>query len=149
MTRRAAVCHVAAAAVGLCVFAFLWLLLDRGPVLILQQNDSYVLPDPAPQGHRISIVWSAIERRNCDGVVIPRVVDSSGRVFEYARQPAIYHDLMQPGKRSFTKTLRLPLGMAPGPARYEPIVLRWCNPIQQLVWPLRDPPLVIAFTVAN
>lgn len=145
---RKYLCHAIAAPIGILITVFFVQLLDRHPVVVLDAEKSYVSPTPASPGQTVSITWSAVEKRNCDGIAIPRVIDSSGRVFEYAYGPTVYHDLLTPGARSFTKPLTLPLGMAPGRARYEAVVQRWCNWPQRVFWPMVDSPFPIYFEVA-
>lgn len=146
--RRAYLCHAIAAPIGLLITVFFVQLLDRHPVVLLDPTKSYITPTQASSGQAVTITWSAIEKRNCDGVVVPRVIDNAGRVFEYAHIPTVYHDLLIPGARSFSKSLVLPLGMAPGKARYEAVVIRWCNWAQRLIWPMVDSPFPIYFEAA-
>jgi hypothetical protein len=146
--RRNFVCHAAAVVTAFGVTYFLFQLFDRNPVVELDAAKSYITPNPAVPGGNVNIVWSAVEKRNCAGRVIPRVIDSAGRVFEYAYTPTVYHDLMRRDVRSFSKAFTLPIGMAPGRAQYAPIVTRWCNPVQQYIWPMQEAPFPIWFDVA-
>ena len=145
---RSVICHSLAAAISLSFAVFLGMLFDRRPVVDLDATKSFISPAPARPGERIFITWSAVAHRNCAGYTIPRVVESTGRVFEYARTPTVYQDLMAPLARSFTKELILPAIMTSGPARYEAIVIRWCNPVQQYIWPMIDRPFPIYFEIA-
>lgn len=147
LTHREILCHCAAATVGVLIAIFVGLLLDRNTVVMLDVSKSSISPNPAPSGGTIQITWSAVAKRNCAGIVIPRVIDSTGRIYEYARTPTVYQDIMRPGERSFTKTLVLPSGMTPGPARYEAIIIRWCNSVQQYFWPMIDQPFPIPMMV--
>lgn len=147
LTPREFFCHAAAIWLGLCITVFGVMLLDRSIVVELDVAQSSVSPDPAIAGQTIAITWSAKARRNCDGLVIPRIIDSAGRIYEFARIPTVYQDIMRPGERSFTKSIVLPAGMTPGPARYESIVIRWCNSVQEYFWPMIDPPFPIPFDV--
>lgn len=148
MTRRQRRCNIIGVLLGLCVVAPpVTMLLDRRAVVDLDAANSFIVPNPARSGQDVSIIWRATSLRNCEGVVIPRIVDSSGRIFEYSRLPTVYRDIMRPGERSFTKIITLPTSMAPGPARYEAIVIRWCNPIQRAIWSMVDRPFPIRFNV--
>jgi hypothetical protein len=144
---RGYICHGLAAFIGFCVLTFLVQILDRHPVVLLDASKSYISPSPAKAGDTVWITWSAIERRNCEGIVIPRVIDRAGRVFEYAYSPTVYHDLLSPAARTFSKPFILPVGMAPGLARYEAVVRRWCNWEQKYFWPMVDEPFPIYFDV--
>lgn len=149
MNARNVLCHVIAASTGIAIAVFAGLLLDRKAVVELDAQASLITPSPSRMGETIYITWSATARRNCAGAVIPRVIDSTGRIFEYARAPTVYQDIMYPGERSFTKSLILPHAMAPGPARYQAVVIRWCNRVQELFWPMIDEPFPIFFEVAK
>lgn len=149
MCPRQLVCHALGLSIGLCLTVFAALLLDRKPVVLLDAGASSVFPNPAHPGDTIAITWSANPLRNCAGSVVPRIIDSTGRIYEFARIPTVYQDLMQPGERSFTKTLTLPLVMAAGPARYQAVVTRWCNRVQEYFWPMIDTPFPILFEVAR
>lgn len=143
-------CWIAGGIIGAAVIApQLQMLLDRREVLTLDARASHIAPNPAKPGDTITITWRASPIRNCAGVVIPRVIDSTGRIYEFARTPTVYQDLMRPGDREFTKLLTLPTVMAPGPARYEAVVIRWCNVLQEWLWPMVDKPFPIPFVVAK
>lgn len=139
--------HVIAATLSLVLAVFLGLLFDRRTVIELDASQSFIQPNPASPGERIAITWAATAHRNCAGKVIPRLFDSTGRVYEYARIPTVYQDLLAPAKRTFTKEIVLPTVMAYGPAHYEAVVRRWCNPVQQYLWPMTDRPFPIPFVV--
>jgi hypothetical protein len=141
------ICQGIAAFLGFFILTFLVQILDRHPVVTLDASKSYISPNPANAGETVYITWSALEHRNCEGIAIPRVIDSAGRVFEYAYVPTVYHDLLSPNARSFSKQFTLPVGMAPGQARYEAIVRRWCNWEQKYFWPMVDEPFPIYFDV--
>lgn len=125
---------------------FFGLLLDRRTVNDLDGSRSFIQPNPVHAGDRISITWSVIARRHCDGIVYPRVIESTQRIFEYSSLPTVYQDL-SPEWRLFTKELTLPIVMADGPARYEAVIVRWCNWVQRYVWPMTDKPFPIHFIV--
>lgn len=82
-------------------------------------------------------------------MVIPRIIDATGRIYEFSRIPTVYNDVMQPGDRTFTKTMTLPTVMAAGPATYHAVIVRWCNPVQEKVWPMVDAPNPIPFLVVS
>ncbi len=141
-------CWIAGAIIGAAVVAPpLQLLFDRRAVLTLDAAASSIRPNPVKAGDTISITWRAIPHRHCAGTVIPRIIDSTGRIYEFARIPVVYHHIMNFGGQSFTKTLTLPTVMAPGPARYEAVVIRWCNILQEYLWPMVDKPFPIPFVV--
>lgn len=144
---RTVLCQVAAAAIGISITITLGLFLDRNPVVELDPIKSSIYPNPALPGQTINITWHAIAHRNCSGIVIPRIIDSTGRIYEFTRSSTVYQDIMQPGDRTFTKTLTLPAVMAPGTARYQAVVIRWCNRVQELLWPMVDEPFPIPFEV--
>lgn len=146
--KRQTRCAIMGSFVGVAIIApVLVMLFDRREVVQLDAGKSYIVPSPARPGTTISITWSAIPLRNCAGTVIPRVIDSTGRIYEFARSATVYQDLMRPGARQFTKALTLPTVMPAGPARYEAVVVRWCNVLQEYLWPMIDRPFPIPFEV--
>lgn len=143
---RTTYCRAMAVALGIALAMGAGLLFDRRSVIDLDSTLSFIEPSPATPGKVVAITWHARARRICPGIVIPRFIDNSGRVYEYTRSPVVYHTLLASGK-SFTKTLVLPEVMSPGPARYEAVVIRWCNFMQEFFWPMVDRPFPIYFVV--
>lgn len=124
------------------------LLLDRRSVLSIESV--VISPNPVRPGETISITWSGVAHRSCDGEVIRQIVDSSGRVFDYARIDTAYHDIAHRGvPKTFTRYLQTPADMAPGPAEYRTIVRRWCNSLQRIFWPMIERGRTGHFTVAG
>lgn len=149
MTLRARTffCKAGAVFAGSCMTIFLLMLFDRRPPVIVYEGYASVVPNPAKAGDTISITWTVRAERSCAGEVIPRVIDGAGIVHEYAHIPTVYHSLMQSNPGTFTKQLPLPTVIMAGPARYEAVVIRWCNVVQQYLWPIIDPPFPIYFEI--
>jgi len=143
---RQALCLFMAGVCGVTITLFGLLLLDRRPVLTL--GPSAIVPNPAHAGQMVSVVWSAIEHRNCAGEVRRVVTDSSGVRHEFKPEATAYHDAMDNDKRTFARQFRIPRGVAAGPATYHSIITRWCNPIQQM-WPMVERSPTAHFTVAD
>lgn len=148
MSGRRLLSNLLSAAIGISLAVAIGLLLDRREPITLYSEFSSIQPNPATPGVTIAITWKAKAERQCAGSVIPRIVDSTGRIYEYTPIPTVYHDLMNYNPGTFTKTLQLPEVIAPGLARYEAVVTRWCNSMQQHFWPMVDKPFPIPFTVA-
>lgn len=144
---RTIMCQIIAAVVGLIIAWHAVMLFDRSAVVELDSSASYITPNPANMGGAIAITWKAKSYRNCGGEVIPRIIDSTGRIFEYAKTPTVYNVLMRADPAKFTKLLTLPTIMTPGPARYEAVVIRWCNWVQKEFWPMVDKPFPILFEI--
>ncbi len=140
-------CQILGISTGLAVSVAAVLLLDRHPPIRLDASRSFITPSPANPGDTITITWAALADRRCGGFIIPRVIDSTGRIYEFARIPVVYHELMKPDATQFSKVLTLPTVMAKGPARYEAVVVRWCNVVQEYLWPMVDAPFPIPFIV--
>lgn len=138
--------RVVAAVLPLVLTVFFGMLLDRRTVNELDASRSFIQPNPARPGAVITITWSVIAKRQCDGIVTPRVIESTGRIFEYANIAPVYQELTAE-RRLFAKQLTLPTVMASGPARYEAVVKRWCNWVQKYFWQMTDPPFPIHFVV--
>lgn len=135
-----------AGAIGVTITMFGLLLLDRRPVLTL--GASVIVPNPVHRGQMAAVVWSAVEHRNCDGEVRRVITDSSGVRHEFRAEPTVYHDAMDAGTRSFSRSFRIPTGAAIGPATYHSILIRWCNPVQQL-WPMVERSPTTHFTISE
>lgn len=138
--------RVVAAVLPLVLTVFFGMLLDRRTVNELDAARSFIQPNPVRAGEVITITWSVIARRQCDGIVTPRVIESTERIFEYANIAPVYQELTAE-PRIFAKQLTLPTVMASGPARYEAVVKRWCNWVQKYFWQMTDKPFPIHFVV--
>jgi hypothetical protein len=123
-----------AAAVGLTVSVPFVLLLDRREVLVIHEVE--IVPNPVAPGGQLTLNWTATERRNCAGVVNRRIIDSRGVVVFLNPVPTVYHDLMVATPRRFATTFSIPRSVSPGPATYVSNVLRWCNVLQETIWPM-------------
>lgn len=149
MKIRLIACHGIAALIGTAMTTFLVLLLDRRPPAILYPELSSVTPSPARPGETVAITWTVRPERACEGEVIPRIIDSTGRIFEYAPVRTVYQKLtMNKEPQQFSRFMQLPAVIPPGRTRYEAVVHRWCNLVQQYLWPLTDAPAPIPFMIA-
>lgn len=145
---RTLACKGIAVFVGACITIFFLQLLDRRSPVTLFPRLATILPNPAPPGSLISITWTVRAERACAGEIIPRVIDSGGIVHEYAHIPTVYHAIMDGNPGTFTKQIQLPNVIMAGPARYEAVVIRWCNQVQHWLWPIIDPPFPIHFEIS-
>lgn len=133
--------------ISACITYVAVLIFDRRPVLLLDASLSFITPSPAVPGKPIYITWAAKPMRSCEGVVVPRIIDSTGRIYEFSPAPTVYTELLIGEKKTFVKTLTLPTVMTSGQAKYQAIVYRWCNKLQYLFWPMIDAPFPILFDV--
>ena len=131
------------AAAAVSWFAFQ--LLDRRPVLRIEATS--VSPNPATAGQPITITWTAREFRMCEGEVIRWITDSRGRVYEYARIASVVKDPAAPQPRTFFRELQLAKDISPGRAVYTSRVIRWCNIVQRVLWPMTEENPAIPFIV--
>ena len=133
--------------VGVVVAIAASMLFNRSICVSLDSSKSYIEPAAAKPGERIAIVWQANAYSQCQGMIIPRLIDSTGRIFEYDPVPAVYHDLMVDNPGTFTKFITLPTVITPGRARYDAVVFRWRNFLQKHFWPMREKPFPIWFEI--
>ena len=144
---RRLVCHVSAACIafGLIAPVTYWTLDRQVPIVI--QDTSVFPPDAAP-GDTIKITWTATELKGCSGTIYRRFIDSTGTIFEISPVPSIYRGLLVGGVKTFSREVRIPFGMAPGPAIYTGFREYICNPIHYL-WPIRATSAVTKFNVVR
>ena len=111
------------------------LLLDRRePVEV---TNGTITPFFVRNGQVVVVTWVAKEGRVCDGEIRRIIVDSIGRIHDFAREPAVHRDITTAySTRKFSRTFTMPLGMAPGPAIYYVVGYRWCNFFQEHIWPI-------------
>lgn len=148
--RRRIVCHVLAGLSALIIavpLTFMWL--DNVPPLSITHTAMF--PSVVRAGDSVSITWTATETRACDGIIHRRFVDSAGVIFEIAPVPSIYRGTLGPNK-TFSREVRIPSGMAPGPAVYGGVRRYWCNPLQRALQGILGaeivlPSPIIKFTV--
>lgn len=140
-------CHAMAATIGLLISFFMIALLDRRPPLRIEPG-AHIDPDPVKIGGTITLTWGVTVDRNCAGEVISRLIDSTGRIYEYDRGPATYKDMTRPFPQYYTKNIALPTVMPLGKTQYDSIIARWCNPIQQYLWPMVEHTQPVWFEIA-
>ena len=146
MTRlRSVLCHLFGAMCGLTITFTAWLVLDRRDPVILEHGE--LIPNEVRNGDRAIIVWHITELRLCAGDLRRVIIDSSNKVHEFAKEATVYHDLVVKGSRTFSKNFTMPYGMAPGPANYYGIGTRWCNVLQQNIWPIFFRSPAVPFTI--
>ena len=118
------------------ITVFTILLLDRRPVVMAI---SVNFPDAKVQvGGIARVVWVVEERRHgCAGRIYPLWVDAEGTVFDEPPDtvPARYDPVH---RMTFSRWRKVPDGMAPGMATFSPKAVRWCNFIQEYIWPIED-----------
>lgn len=116
----------------------------RAPV---EHVSAEIIPPAVYAGDAVRLRWKIVEHRNCDGVSHRRIIDSTGKITEFETHPTVYHAATSPSPLTFEVIMNVPIGIAPGPARYDPGVFRWCNILQKTFWPIEDAPHPVPFTV--
>ena len=148
---RAKWCNRVGVSLGLLIITpIAVMLLDRRSPIVLE--DGVITPDPAIPGDTVSITWTTIERRACDGEFSRRIVEGqpSGKIHEFARGPTVYHRLSKgtDGQRkTFTRSFTLPESVTPGVVTYTVHGTRWCNVLQKYIWPIPFDGPKVKFTV--
>ena len=148
---RRTICHIAAFTFSLLVVAPLTFMVvdSRTPITITK---SEMVPSVVVPGQTVTIRWTAVEHRACDGVVRRRFVDSAGVIHEIEPAPTIYRARLSDNP-TFSRDVTIPAGMAIGPgATYGGTRHYFCNPLQQWfqgMWgiEIRAPIAEIRFTV--
>jgi len=115
---------------------FLILLCDRRPPL--EVNGLTISPTPVHAGAPAYAIYSALNKRDCEGEVRRTIIDSAQHAFTLAPEPSIYPAILDATKRQFVKTFTVPLGSTAGPATYRADVYRWCNWPQRVFWKFHD-----------
>jgi len=74
----------------------------------------------------------------CGGIVRRWVIDSLGVVFTLTDVDAAEVIPVNHGSFQFIRRFPVPMAMADGSAVYHSLVTRWCNPLQEMFWPVVD-----------
>jgi hypothetical protein len=121
---------------GCLIFAVpAYLLLDRSPAV---ETVIHMEPDVVHPGQNAEAVWTVKTLRpHCRGRVHRAMVDSQKRVFGFESVDAVIHAPVG-DVRTFHFGWVIPLGMSPGPAILRRNTDRWCNPLQQWLWPMQE-----------
>ncbi len=124
----------------------LYLLMDRRPAV--ETTDFHLEPAVVRPGQKVEAVWTVKSlRANCRGIVHRRMIDSQRQVFAFSSTYAVLH-----GDAGTTSTYRtvwtIPMGISPGSAILQRNTERWCNPLQQWIWPMQEQ-YEAKFTVAE
>jgi hypothetical protein len=121
---------------GLVIFVVpMYLLLDRSSAV---ETEIHFDPDHVLPGQQVQVVWSVkVLRPQCRGLVHRSMIDSQGRIFAFDSIASVIH-----GEVGTTDTYyygwSIPIGISPGPAVFRRNTERWCNPLQQWLWPMQE-----------
>jgi hypothetical protein len=121
------------------------MLLDRRDPITIEAVS--LTPTIARAGDTLTMRWRAtVHRSGCDGIVVRRYISSVDHVVrETVGMAAVFRG--QGGKvEDFEIQFHIPNNLGPGPYTYEPVIKRWCNPLQKL-WPILTYQQPVAFTV--
>jgi len=125
------------------------MLLDRRAPIELTHGE--IIPHQVRNGGKAKVVWTAIERRACDGEYTRIVVSALDGARQHhvfgVKEQTVYQNTMEPGRRKFSRDVDFPTGMAAGPALYTTSGVRWCNVFQKYLWPIPFKGLEIPFEV--
>lgn len=136
-TLRRIWCNVMAAMFSLIIIVpITFMLLSRDVPMTAYY---YNITSPAEPGQEVSVTWTATMFRYCAGELERKIVDSGGFVFPADGIKIESFDYLTADhkvKDDFTKSFVLPPNMLPGPATYETKMKMWCNPLQELFWPI-------------
>lgn len=129
------------------VTIFLILLFDRRQAV--ETLTIRFVSAPVVAGKPVMVQWTVIERRHgCAGKVYPIWIDSSGTVFDAKVDIVPFRDVKGDDPQTFRRPRIVPIGLMPGDATFAPWAERWCNPVQEWLWPMRDELPKVKFTVS-
>lgn len=140
-------CHALAATFSaVFIAAPAIMLLDRRDPITIEAIS--LMPNIALAGDTLTMRWRAtVHRSGCSGVVIRRYISSIDHVIrETVGMTTVFRGAAE-RVEDFEIQFNVPNNLGPGPYTYEPVVSRWCNPIQRL-WPIVTYQPPVAFTVA-
>lgn len=124
------------------------MLLDRRQPLVVEAVS--LLPNVAYAGDTLTMRWAAREYRNCEGFVIRRFVGGHDKVIhETIAQRTVYHGNADSQLREFEIQFVIPNNLGPGPYTYEPVTIRWCNILQQYLWPIVTHTPTVSFSIVE
>jgi hypothetical protein len=118
----------------------IFLLLDRSPAV---ETVIHLEPNVVHPGQSVEVVWTVKTLRenwvgeNCCGRVYRMMFDSQKRVFAFESTLSVTHAPVGE-TRTYHIDWTIPMGMLPGPATLRRNVDRWCNPLQQWLWPMQE-----------
>jgi hypothetical protein len=121
---------VASVIIGIAGVLF-YMATDRDPPF--QRGPGRIFPvNPLP-GSAVEVEWEGKRIRDCDGYVYRKIIDSHGVVFSIEGVPVTYFKTRNPDP--LVRYFRLPVGAAPGPAKYIATTHYYCNPLHRW-WPI-------------
>jgi len=139
---RRFVSHLWPAIIGLCIFAFIFAISDQH----FERRDfrnPRVEPNVVQPGQIAEFKFEAIGevpylQRLCAGIVHRWIIDARGFVFTLVDTDAAEIIPVDHGSFSFIRPFPVPAAAADGTATYHSQVTRWCNPLQEIFWPVVD-----------
>lgn len=140
MTNRARLAsHIMAAIFSFAIIApIFYLIIDRRPVVKILAEE--ILPNPLITGQAAHISWTAkVLRDGCDGTIARQIIDGAGKMHDYAAIPTVFK--YETGViQEYTRTIIIPMSATPGKGKHVVHVVRWCNELQRVFWPMREAP---------
>ena len=152
MIKRRYICH-AIAAVFCAIIVVPAVFLVRDNAIPVEIHKSTMTPPIVSPGQTVQISWVATDHRSCEGLIHRQFVDSSGAMFQMIPGPTFIRDPRDIGRRkTFIREIRIPTGVADGPATFSGMRRYWCNPLQRMLkgqfgMEIRVPTPVISFEV--
>jgi hypothetical protein len=122
-----------------------WMMLDRELPYAYFADESFVTPDPAPDGGRVTVDWRLRVNRLCPGSSLRTLtdVDTGRTVVTYDATPIIQS--VRIADDHLTRTFMLPRGLPPR-VGYRSLICFRCNVLQAL-FPLCQSTPTLTFNV--
>jgi len=113
-----------------------YMLLDTAPPLII--SEIRVKNSVVPRGGNLEMAYIVDRRRFCDGEIMRVFVDSRGTLFPL--EPYRFLNIgklgqLKLGEQKIEVSAPVPLGAAPGEAKYFAVLAYYCNWLQRKVLP--------------
>lgn len=127
--RRRIICHISAITFSLLVVAPLTFMFvdSRVPVIITKTE---MIPNVVVPGQTVTIKWTSVDVRACDGIVRRRFVDGANVIHDIETAPTVYREKLH-SNPTFSRDVTIPAGIATGQATYGGTRHYYCNPLQR------------------
>jgi hypothetical protein len=123
--------------VALVVCIPLGMICDHRPVRKI--DNAVFAPNPVHPGETANMIFTATDYRACTNHTSRWIVDSKGLRYLLSDHESLeYSDDVGKGPHTFVRDVPIPKGISIGTASFNAKVVRWCNPLQGIFWPMHD-----------
>lgn len=139
-------CHAMAATVAICVITPpIILLADRRPVVAV--TELHVEPPTLIPGEPAYLRWHGRTLRSeCGGIVRRQIIDGAGIIHDFAPVEVV---MRSDDGGYYSRGFVVPMNAAPGNGFVRTRAIRWCNVLQENIWPMADPIRTVPVRIAT